>query len=183
MCTCRLHVYCEVVPSICEALRFERARVRRVLILGSSALLTIQLMWSNIGIALAPFVAGSLRADPVDSLLAGAAGRGLAVITYTCAASAVATTLLGTGRALSLFCQDAFVRRPPTSIPTAPDALPPASTSSKTTAGSTLACEARSGSKGLHGALAACAYVLCTAIAALIACTSSTADAFFGAIE
>jgi tyrosine-specific transport protein len=149
----QLHVYIEIVPTICEVLRFERKRVRRTIVLGSLMLLLVQLSWSTLGLALVPFSGGALRADPVDALLRGAAGGGLAASAYTCAATAILTTILGTARALSLFCSDAFRAR---------GAQPH---------------ELRGPLPGWY------AYAAFIGAPALIACRASASDAFFGAID
>ena len=67
----QLLVFCEVIPTL-VALLGSRARVRRALRLGSTALLAIQLCWSTLGIALAPYdaAASGLAADPIAGLLA-----------------------------------------------------------------------------------------------------------------
>ena len=96
----QLHAYHESIPTVVEALRGDRKRVRRVIWLGSLTLLAIQLGWSLYGIALVPpaALAGGVRMDPVDVLLK--AGGGVAIATAASAICAVTTTILGMNRAL-----------------------------------------------------------------------------------
>ena len=101
----QLHVYAEIVPSICESLGHDRIRVRRALVVGSLMLLGVQVSWATLGVAAVPFAAGALRADPIDAIL-GSGGR-LAAATTLAGATAVSTTILGTARALHTFCADA----------------------------------------------------------------------------
>ena len=102
----QLHVYCEIVPSICEDLSHDRSRVKRALLIGSIALLFVQLSWSTLGLAAVPYGASGLRQDPIEVLLSGG---GLLSTAISCAGiTAVTTTIIGTARALSTFCRDAF---------------------------------------------------------------------------
>lgn len=111
----QLHVYAEVVPSICESLGHERMSVRRALLVGSLLLLFVQLSWATLGVAAVPFAAGALRTDPVDALLGG--GGRLAAATTFAGATAVVTTILGTARALHTFCADACRQKSDGSVP------------------------------------------------------------------
>jgi hypothetical protein len=88
-------------------LQHDRAAVRRAIILGSIALLALQVGWSALGIALVPFeAAAGLRADPVSVILG--AGSSLAPVTTVVAACAISTTILGTALALKTFFADAL---------------------------------------------------------------------------
>ena len=181
----QLHVYCEVVPSICEALHGNRRAVRRAIMLGSVALLALQLFWSCLGIALvAPTPTGGLRSDPVALLLSG--GGTIAVATAATAAFAILTTILGTSRALYSFCVDATRAR---------------SDGSDGSDGS-AATATTDGGVGSDGALAPAAppeksnswwrrlggpatllYAAVTCVPAVVAGSAASADAFFGAID
>ena len=85
----QLHVYAEIVPTVCESLGHERPRVRRALLGGSLMLLAVQLAWSTLGIAAVPYDATGLRTDPVDALLT----RGGSLSAATTAAGRVANGL------------------------------------------------------------------------------------------
>ena len=102
----QLLVFCEVIPTL-VALLGSRARVRRALRLGSTALLAIQLCWSTLGIALAPYdaAASGLAADPIAGLLALSSPVAAAVTALGLCAST--TTVLGTNLALRQFFDDA----------------------------------------------------------------------------
>ena len=102
----QLHVYCEVVPTICQLLKYSRRRVRRAMGIGSVALLTMQVVWSTLGIAVSPYSSGALRTDPVDVLLS--TGGALGAATTTTAVCAIATTILGTARAIDTWSKDAL---------------------------------------------------------------------------
>ena len=102
----QLLVFCEVIPTL-VALLGSRARVRRALRLGSTALLAIQLCWSTLGIALAPYdaAASGFAADPIAGLLALSSPVAAAVTALGLCAST--TTVLGTNLALRQFFDDA----------------------------------------------------------------------------
>jgi len=164
----QLHVYCEVVPTVVELLGRDRRRVRRALLGGSVALLAMQLAWSSLGIAVSDFggaggAAAALRVDPVDALRLG--GGALSSASGAVAACAIATTILGTGRALATWCQDALE-------PDQTGATPADQGSLRRPAG-----RATSGLRSLA------AYCICCAIPVLIAARASSAAAFFGAID
>lgn len=165
----QLHVYCEVVPTVVELLEFSRRRVRSALVLGSLALLAMQLSWSTLGIAVSDFVggtaAGGLRVDPVDALLSG--GGALSAATTATAACAIATTILGTARALGTWCSDAFQ-------PSGGGGLEEGVTSTSNGSSSTA---------DKSGRWALIAFSSCIAIPALIAARASAAAAYFGAID
>ena len=172
----QLHVYCEVVPVVCSFLSYSRARVRRVIVVGSLALLAIQLFWSSLGIALvAPSLGGgALRADPVASLMLG---HGYVTVTsrlrhgYVAAATAatattaVLTTILGTARALHIFSLDATRASKTAGVP-----------SSSPSAG----VGGRAGGGGLPSLLL---YAATIAIPTTIATTAGSTAAYFGAID
>jgi hypothetical protein len=161
----QLHVYCEVVPVVCSCLSYARARVRRVIVVGSLALLAIQLFWSSLGIALvAPSLGGgALRADPVASLMLAHGYVGAA--TAATAATAVLTTILGTARALHIFSLDATRASKTAGAP-----------SSSASAGA----GGRAGGGGLPSLLL---YAATIAIPTTIATTAGSTAAYFGAID
>ena len=161
----QLHVYCEVVPVVCSCLSYARARVRRVIVVGSLALLAIQLFWSSLGIALvAPSLGGgALRADPVASLMLAHGNVGAA--TAATAATAVLTTIMGTARALHIFSLDATRASKTAGAP-----------SSSASAGA----GGRAGGGGLPSLLL---YAATIAIPTTIATTAGSTAAYFGAID
>ena len=164
----QLHVYAEIVPTICELLSHSRSRVRRALLAGSTALLAMQLSWSTLGIAVSDFgvggaVGGGLRVDPVDALLAS--GGLLSAATTATAGCAIATTVLGTTRALSSWCADALAPKA--------GAAPRETPATRTPAAS----QGRSRLRPLV------AYGACIAVPTIIAARTRAAEAFFGAID
>ena len=161
----QLHVYCEVVPVVCSFLSYSRARVRRVIVVGSLALFAIQLFWSSLGIALvAPSLGGgALRADPVASLMLGHGY--VAAATAATATTAVLTTILGTARALHIFSLDATRASKTAGVP-----------SSSPSAG----VGGRAGGGGLPSLLL---YAATIAIPTTIATTAGSTAAYFGAID
>ena len=168
----QLHVYSEIVPVLCETLRGDRARVRRAIVLGSLALLALQLAWSSLGIALvAPSLGGGgLRSDPVDALLGGGHGGAVALATAATAACAVTTTILGTSRALHSFALDAM-------RPHRREQEPP--TDGEQLDGDRSASPVASPSR--HRALLL--YAATILVPTLIAMTAGSTAAFFGAID
>ncbi len=161
----QLHVYAEIVPVICDMLGGERVRVRRAIVVGSLALLALQLSWSTLGIALvAPSLSGgALRADPVEALLRG--GGAVAAATAATAACAVLTTILGTARALHVFSLDA-TQSSPKSSRGAPSSTPSAR---------------NDGRDGRRRSLLL--YAATIGIPTIIATTAGSTAAFFGAID
>ena len=163
----QLHVYCEVVPSICRMLGHERRRIRRAIVAGSVALLALQLSWSTLGIAVSDF-GGALRTDPVEILLSGGRGVALAAATRSTAATAIVTTILGTCVALNTFVADA---------------LRPSRTSTRSSGMSARQDVAANGTRRGNGRLAAIFYAACVLTPAAIAASTTSAGAFFGAID
>lgn len=173
----QLHVYAEVVPSVCEALQYSRRRVRRALVLGSALLLCVQLGWSTLGIAAVPSdaLSGGLRIDPVESLLqrGGALGAATAIAGIT----AVSTTVIGTARALYTFCVDAC--QPATSDP----AIIDTATTIDTASTSPPMIALKEEEEVWWRARPALAFAACIGVPTLIACTARATSLFFGAID
>ena len=165
----QLHVYAEIVPSVSEALGHSRTRVRRALLVGSLLLLAVQIGWSTIGLAAIPYdgAAAGLRTDPVDALLSR--GGTVAAATAAAGATAVATTILGTARALYTFCVDAFRQSAPVA-----------------TADQAAEAAVADGVRGLRAQwppASTLAFVSLMALPTLIASRAGAAAAFFGAID
>lgn len=161
----QLHVYSEIVPSICAALRHDRRRIRRSIAMGSVALLSMQLGWSTLGNAVSDF-GGALRIDPVDALLSGTRGRVIAAATRSTAATAILTTILGTCVAANTFVADVLRQWP---------------SSSSSSSSEAEEVEQRRG--GRSARKAAALYAACVAVPALLAASTSSSRAFFGAID
>ena len=137
------------------------------------ALLAMQLSWSTLGIAVSDFAVstGGLRLDPVDALLAS--GGMLSAATTATASCAIATTVLGTARAISSWCADALAPR-----------RGGAAREAVGTGGedeSTLAARPDPQRRSRLRSLGA--YIACIAIPTVIAARTRAAEAFFGAID
>lgn len=172
----QLHVYCEVVPTICQLLKHDRHSVRLAIIAGSLALLIMQLTWSSLGIAVSAYAAGGLRVDPVDAILSR--GGVLAVAATATAACAVATTILGTTRAMSTWCVDAT--RSDGVVIEGGDHDHRRSSESGSDALDTADDKPASTGRRRRALVV---YIVCVGIPTLIAARARAAEAFFGAID
>ena len=128
LCPRSLSLHAKVLPTVCDLLHRDRARIRRAVLVGSLALLLVQLAWSTLGIALLPAAttaataaaaaaaatatsssaaaaAVTTAADPLALLLA--AGGQLGITLSLLAAAAVSTTIIGTVLALQVRSRDA----------------------------------------------------------------------------
>ena len=99
----QLLVFAETVPTVSGLLDGDPRRVRLALAFGSLCPLVLECAWAYLGLGL-----GAPRVDPVDVLLAAPATR---AATAALAASAVATTALGSALALRSDVPEAVARR------------------------------------------------------------------------
>ena len=99
----QLLVFAETVPTVSGLLDGDPRRVRLALAFGSLCPLLLEVAWAYLGLGL-----GAPRVDPVDVLLAAPPTR---AATAALAASAVATTALGSALALRSDVPEAVARR------------------------------------------------------------------------
>lgn len=93
----QLLVYGEIIPSICEMLKYNTKHVHSAIVLGSFMTLCLQIGWSGLGLCLVSS-SSSLRVDPVNILLSSS---GPVQIPLFCLAfTAILTTILGSYLAL-----------------------------------------------------------------------------------
>jgi len=97
-------IFLEVLPTVCRTVNFDRARARRVLVVGALILLSLNLGWSILGMGLVAWSGGSMS-DPVEVLLqTGGAISGVLKVLSLCA---ISTTVVGTNLSLQSFFNDA----------------------------------------------------------------------------
>ena len=99
----QLLVYGEILPTVCQLLKYRVKPIRLAIILGSILPLGLEIGWAALGMGLVP--PSSTMGDPVDLLLAaGPVQRPLLVLAVT----AILTTIIGSYLALQSTFDDVF---------------------------------------------------------------------------
>eukprot|EP00554_Chaetoceros_debilis_P008029 CAMPEP_0194078960 /NCGR_PEP_ID=MMETSP0149-20130528/5242_1 /TAXON_ID=122233 /ORGANISM="Chaetoceros debilis, Strain MM31A-1" /LENGTH=539 /DNA_ID=CAMNT_0038760317 /DNA_START=109 /DNA_END=1728 /DNA_ORIENTATION=- len=91
----QLLVYGEILPTICQLLKYSTKHIYGAITFGSFLTLCLQMGWSALGIALVP---DALSLDPVNVLLAGSGP--VKIPLFALAITAILTTILGSYLAL-----------------------------------------------------------------------------------
>jgi len=97
----QLLVYGEIVPTVCQILKYNTKHIHTAIILGSCMTLCLQIGWSALGMALVSTVtsaASTSNLDPVNVLLASSGP--VRVPLFCLAITAILTTILGSYLAL-----------------------------------------------------------------------------------
>mmetsp|Transcript_26332 Transcript_26332/g.32454 ORF Transcript_26332/g.32454 Transcript_26332/m.32454 type:complete len:622 (+) Transcript_26332:76-1941(+) len=108
----QLLVYGEIVPSVCELLKYEIKSIRFAILIGSFLTLCLQIGWSALGISLIPpngFINGGEAMDAVNILLESGGSVQLPLLCL--ATTAILTTILGSYLALMTISNDLFSRQ------------------------------------------------------------------------
>ena len=99
----QLLVYGEIVPTVCQILKYNTRRIKMAIILGSFMTLCLQIGWSGLGLSLV-----SSASDAVEVLLASSGPVRLPL--FSLAITAILTTILGSYLALLSTVND-FVQK------------------------------------------------------------------------
>eukprot|EP00613_Pedinella_sp_CCMP2098_P076872 CAMPEP_0171961592 /NCGR_PEP_ID=MMETSP0993-20121228/163657_1 /TAXON_ID=483369 /ORGANISM="non described non described, Strain CCMP2098" /LENGTH=573 /DNA_ID=CAMNT_0012609687 /DNA_START=116 /DNA_END=1834 /DNA_ORIENTATION=- len=108
----QLLVFGEILPSVCALLRFDVARIRKAVVLGSGISLVLEVGWAALAMGLTPTAPAALAStvDPVSVLLSSASGRSpVAAPLLLLSLSAIATTVIGSYLALASALKDALL--------------------------------------------------------------------------
>ena len=103
----QLYAYGECLPTVVDMLRGDRARIRRVILLGTTLPLAMYTCWLAVALAQTGSWAGT--ADVAQVMLES--GGVLGVATASVAVTASISTLIGGYLALSRFCADALKKK------------------------------------------------------------------------
>jgi len=99
----QLLVYGEIIPTVCQILKYNTRRIKMAIILGSFMTLCLQIGWSGLGLSLV-----SSASDAVEVLLASSGPVRLPL--FSLAITAILTTILGSYLALLSTVND-FVQK------------------------------------------------------------------------
>ena len=103
-------IYGEILPNVCQLLRYQVGPIRLAIALGSVLPLGLEVGWAALGIALLPSITTEkVIGDPVNAMLA--AGGPIQVPLFILAGAAILTTIIGSYLALNSAFEDLFPPR------------------------------------------------------------------------